>query len=250
MKSAFHLIAGFCIVASSLAFGQSRLVIETDEYQYSANFDPSRITEERLRELLIFSPYDFGTYPWKIDGQGITTSRSETPTRLEKGLIPNSLELCVDNDPRYRPCGKRDITDTNFFINAEINLRWNDAVLSALDKMNVPRELQGILRQFRTSLAFLSTAERRRLEYLRSGDLWLLSKPIGHIDPTAECKSQIRDLSLSNTAGRRFELSLYEWQNCVNSAWNRVSPGYLEQDWQNFLRAYGIKEQFKEKAVD
>ena len=250
MKSVLGWVFAACVLTWGSAFGQSNLVIDTDEYNYEATFDPGRISAARLRELLLFSPYEFGDYGWKIDHQEVSTGSNETPGRLEKSAIATPLELCIDTDPRYRPCGKRDISDPNFFANAEVNVGRNEQALVALNRLNVPTQLGSILQQFRDSLSFYSTIDRRRLEYLRTGNLRVLSRQIGAIDPSTQCIEEIRELNVATTLRRRYELSRYAWHNCLNSAWQKVRPAYPQEAWRAFLHDYGIAEQFTNKPID
>jgi hypothetical protein len=202
------LLIAVCVFTSGLALGQSKLVIDSGEYHYVATFDPGRISAARLRELLLFSPYDFGLYGWKVDHQEVTVGvgHNETAGRLEKSAIAYPLELCIDTDPRYCPCGKRDISDPNFFANAEVNVGRNEQALAALNRLNVPTDLGSIVQQFRDSLSFYSTIEHRRLEYLRTGDLRLLSTRIGAMDPSTQCTKEIRELNGATTLRRRYEV--------------------------------------------
>jgi hypothetical protein len=118
--------------------------------------------------------------------------------------------------------------------NAEVNIGLNEQAMVALDHFTVPAELGCILRQFRDSLAFFSTVERRRLEYLRTRNLGLLAMRIGAIDPSVECVAEIKQLENVATLSQSCKLSLYGWQNCLNSAWHRVSPQYPRQAWRRF----------------
>lgn len=93
MRWPFKLIVPLWVFTCFVAFGQSHLVIDTGEYHYSATFDPARISKEKLRELLVFSPYDFGEDGWKLGQQQINTSMSTTRQKLQKEAIPISLEL-------------------------------------------------------------------------------------------------------------------------------------------------------------
>jgi hypothetical protein len=250
VNSVLKMLTVICLFTVGVAFGQSNFVVDSDEYHYVAKFDPGRISKGHLQELLLLSPYEFGDHGWKIDHAEVSTAWSQESGRVEKIAIPNQLELCIETDPRYRPCGKRDISDPNFFANAEINVSRNEQSLAALNRLVAPTELQNILQQFRDSLLFHSTIERRRLEYLRTGDLRLLSRPIGAFDPSAQCSKEIRELNVAATLPRRYELSRYAWQNCVNSVWQEASPAYRREAWSSFLRAYGITEQFTNKPVD
>ncbi len=234
---------------SILASGQSsRLVIDTDECRYVAKFDPARISETRLRELLLFSPYYFGL-TWRVDGQQMLIGFHQSPARLDKSLFADSLELCSSNDPRYRACGSKDVSDANFFTNAEINVERNEQMLTVLSKVDVPAELHIVWEQFRKSLAFYSTIERRRLEYLRTGDIRVLSMRVAELDPLKECAEEMEELQMATTARARYDLSRHEWHNCLNAAWLRKSPPYPRQAWSEFLRAYGITEKFADKDV-
>lgn len=247
-KCLLRFTAALFVTASS-CFAQSNLVIDKDDYRYSATFDANRITEQRLRDLLIFSPYDMGEV-WTFDHQQLTLLHSQTPTALKKGIAPNNLELCIKGHSRYLPCGTRDITDSNFFANAEVNLAINEEGWNALNRITVPSELQGILKQFRNAFWFYNTVESRRLKYLQSGDTGTLSEPTGNVDPAKECSQPIKRITLATTLQQQYKLSLYSWANCVNSAWNRTSPAYPDSDWQSFLRDYGITEKFTPKPVD
>ena len=250
MRSVFKLMSALCVFASILTHGQSQLVIDTDEFRYTATFHPSRISERRLRELLLFSPYDFLVSETQIDHQQVIIASQETPDKLEKGLLAYPLEVCADAHPRYHPCGYRHISDANFFANAQLNVNRNEQILAALNRLNVPVELRGILHQFRDSMTFYSTIERRRLEYLQTGDLRVLSHTVATLDPLETCSKEIEELKEAVTVQRRYELSRKEWHNCMNSEWNRVSPAYPREAWASFLRAYGISEQYTHKPVD
>jgi hypothetical protein len=92
--------------------------------------------------------------------------------------------------------------------------------------------------------------ERRRLEYLRIGDVGVLTQPIGDIDPSKECGAELRDLKLATNLQRRYELSRNSWYNCLASVWNRTSRAYPNADWQSFLANYRITEKFSYKSVD
>jgi hypothetical protein len=238
-------------VFTSAAFAaQGHLAIDTDEYHYEATFDSDRISEGRLRELLPFSPYLELGENWKLDNLELTIGGEQTPTLLEKSPLANSLEVCIANDRRYRPCGKRDISDPNFFVNAQINVEANAKAAAMVDHLQVPTELVPILEHFREALAFYSTLQRRRLEYLRAGDLAVLSMPIGSIDPSTACTAELKQLERATTLPERYSFSRYSWHNCLNREWLRISPGYSTSAWHNFIVAYGIDERFTEKTID
>ena len=250
VKSVLKLASVWLIFASSLLHGQSKFVIETDEFRYTATFYPSRISEGRLRELLFLSPYDLGGSETQLDHKEVIMGFQETPGKLRKGPISYSLEVCIDSDPRYRPCGTRDISDANFFANARTNLDKNKELLAALNQQDVPRELKGILQQFIDSMTFYSTIERLRLEYFQTGDLGVLSRPIANLDPLRICSKEIGELREATTVQRRYELATYEWHKCLNLEWDRVSPPYPQKAWAGFLHTFGISERYTYKPVN
>jgi hypothetical protein len=225
------------------------LVLDTDEYHYTASFDPTRISESRLHELLIFSPHGLDG-PWRMGGEELQTSFAETPQTVKKSVVPLPLELCIAGNPDYRACGARDISDPNFFENAEVNLRRNEQSLQALNQVDVPPELRGIAAEFADSLRFFTAVERNRLEYLRTGDVEILSAKIGEIDPLRDCAGQIAGLRHANTLQERYKQSRFSWYNCVNAAWERSSPVYPQEAWSSFLRDYDIREAFRYKSID
>jgi hypothetical protein len=240
------------VFASHTGFSASKqLVIDTDESHYLATYDPNRISEARLKELLVLSPYlELGQDLWKIDGTEMLIGGQQSPGFLEKSPIPISLEQCIANDPRYRPCGKRNISDPNFFANAEVNVRNNAEALAALNRFDVPAELRPILKHFQEAMAFHVALEQKRLEYLRTGDLQVLSTPIGVIDPSMQCVPELKELQSATTLPLRYELSRKSWHKCMNHAWLKASPGYPMKAWRTFLSAYGITERVTPKAVD
>jgi hypothetical protein len=250
MRSPLKVISFLCLFASTLTHSQSQLVIDTDEFHYTAAFDPSQISERSLRELLVFSPYALDDSIAQVDNQQIIVGFQETPEKLEKGPIAYSLENCIDSDPRYRPCGTRDILAPNFFVNAQVNVEKNEQVLAALNRLKVPMELSIVLQQFRDSMVFYSAVERLRLEYLQTGDLRILSRPVANLHPLEICHKEIGDLKQAATLQRRYELSKQGWHNCLNSEWMKVSPPYPREAWTSFLRAYGIVERYTPKAID
>jgi hypothetical protein len=249
VRSLFKLGA-LCVFATVFASGQSRLVIDSDDFRYTAAFHPARISEGRLRELLLFSPYEFDGSGLEIDHIPVMMGFEETPKRLRKGPLAYSLEFCVDSDPRYRPCGTRDISDPNFLANAQINVDRNEQILAALNRLDVPVELTSILQQFRDSMTFYSTIERRRLEYLQTGDPQVLSQTVVTLDPLKTCSKEIEELKKAAALRRRYELSRKEWPNCLNLEWGRISPAYPHEAWARFLRAYGVSERYMYKPVD
>ena len=249
MKPSTKFLALLLVFPSLLTHGQSQLVIDTDEFVYTAAFDQSRISKNDLRALLAFSPYDMDPSV-EIKGQRVSIGFSQSPQKLQKGLIADSLEVCIDGDPAYLICGTRDISDPNFFANAEINVGRNDRVLAALDTLDVPAELGIVLRQFRDSMNFSSTLEHRRLEYLRSEDWKVLAQPVAGLDPLTLCGKEIEALKAAATVEKRYEVSRLGWHKCVNSEWNRLEPAYPMEAWKSFVRAYGIVEQYTPKSID
>ena len=249
MSSQIKFIFMLCACASALARGQSQLHIDEDEFTYTATFYETRLSEHDLRALLPFSPYDM--YPsLEINSQRVTIGYSRSRQKLQKGLIGDALEVCIDGAPVYLPCGTRDISDPNFFANAEVNVRRNEHILAALDRFNVPAELEVVLRQFRDSMEFTSTIERRRLEYLQTGDSTILSQPIRGLEPLSVCAKEVEALEAATTPEQKYHLSRIEWSNCLSSAWDKAEPPYPVRAWENFLRAYGIVERYTPKAVD
>ena len=250
VKSVLKLLGLWLVFSLSLLHGQSKIVIESDEFRYTATFDQSRISEGRLRELLFLSPYDFSGSDSQVGNEAVIMGFEERDHTLRKGPVAYSLELCIEREPRYRPCGTRDIVDVNFFENAKINVDRNDRVLAAITRLEVPTELASILQQFQDSMTFYSTMERRRLEYLQTSDLAILSRSVGNLDPLKICGKELGELKGSETIRRRYELSQHEWHNCLNSEWNRVSPMYPRNAWTTFIHAFGISEKYTYKPVD
>jgi hypothetical protein len=65
---------------------------------------------------------------WTLDHQQLTVLQSQTPSAVKKEITANNLELCIEGRSGYLPCGTRDIADSNFFANAEMNLTINEGL--------------------------------------------------------------------------------------------------------------------------
>jgi len=239
------------VSVSSAAFRTTKkVVLDRDDYHYEATFNPNQISEVRLRELLPFSPYMGVGDGWNLNGIPLEIGFEETPELHEKSLLASSLELCLTGDPRYASCGTRTISDPNFFRNAQANVERNLKALAAVDRLQVPVELNPILKHYRESLAFYSTLQQRRLEYLRTGDVQVLSMPIGSIDLPKLCAPELKNLELATTLQQRYAMSYGPWHKCANREWHRKLRGYPTEAWRRFLDAYGIRERFTVKSID
>jgi hypothetical protein len=250
VKTGSRIATLILFFAPAVASGQvKQIVLDSDEYHYTATFDPRRISEDRLRELLAFSPYDLSPVAI-VAHQEIDLVFEQKPGRLYKAAYPLVLEMCISGDRNYQPCGSRGISDPNFFSNAEINLNRNESAMAALDGLDVPVELLRIVGEYRRSLHFYSTLQQKRMAYLREGNVDELAQSVEGIDPSVTCAAEIAALKAADTPEQGYYLSNYHWYNCLSSAWSRKSPAYPIGDWQLFLKDYGIREEFMNRAID
>lgn len=190
-------------------------VVEIGAEEIRYTYDPLKLKPYLLRDLLQVSPFS--------------------------SHMPPSLELCVDGDADYLPCGDRALGAENFLSNADVNIRRGQEVLSALDRLNVPSSLLPPLRYYRRGVVFWLCLERARLAYYR-GDGDALRAKCDAVDPSARCSSWIAQASVARSNGDRDQLAKCGWHNCMNDAFHEGYGEYPRDAWRAFLEEFSIQE--------
>lgn len=187
--------------------------IGADEIRYT--YDAAKLKPYIFRDLLQVSPFS--------------------------SHMPPSLELCVEGDTQYRPCGNRALGADNFLVNADVNIRKGQEVLSALDRLNLPASLLPPQRYYRRGVGFWLCLERARLAYYR-GDPNALRATCDGVDASAKCPDWIKQAAVAQSNADRDRLAKSEWHNCMNDAFHESYSEYPIEAWRAFLKEFGIQE--------
>jgi hypothetical protein len=84
------------------------------------------------------------------------------------------------------------------------------------------------------------------LRYYSTRDENVLKEARDGVDPVAVCSEALQKVHDANSEKEKYGVVARDWANCMNSAIQRKLGKYPVASWNAFLRAYGIKETFKE----
>ena len=214
------LLAVLIVVAGTTTGGTAQgpptvQVVEVDADQIRYVYDPAKLKPYALNDLLQISPFSAN--------------------------MPPFLELCVQGDADYRPCGSRALGAENFLANANVNITKGTELLAALDRLNVPASLQPAFRYHRRGVVFWMCLERARFAYYR-GDNNALRTTCDDVDASATCPDWLRQASAARSEADRDELAKSGWHNCMNDAFAAGYGKYPIDAWRAFLKQFAIQE--------
>jgi len=223
-RGAVLLVLG--LLAPSAGEGQqAMLTFDTIEGRYRLIFDPAKLPSDRMMELARLSP-----------------------PREHELFMPSFLELCIQGDPEYRDCGTRKPDAPNFYWNAEINLQKSRGVLAFLQGLAYPVELSPVVKYFVDNRSFYHCLDQARLRFLKSWDTRALNVTCGGIDAEVECSGVLGEMRSVQSKEATYDLATHKWHNCLNNHFRNQIGGYPMKAWQDFLRAYGVKEELIEEG--
>jgi len=199
------------------------ITIPTLPGKVKLHFDPTKIQEQRLRQLTRVGPYE----SW----------------------IPPSLDMCISGDPEYRDCGSRKPDAPNFAHNAQVNLVRGKKMATSLDRLDIPRQLDPVVAYLRREITFYVCLHQSQFDYYR-GNVGALRTPCGEIDPRRACPHVVSGTPLARVDRERYEFAIYDWGNCMNAVFRSEVGDYPLKTWQAFLRAYGVREEFIDEYSD
>ena len=227
----FKLLVFVCVLAMpSLFFGaDAQLKVQASEGIDFVSYNTDEVQLEDLLRWIQLSPNmdDINGY-----------------------LVPEWLELCVDNEPEYLPCGSRDLRDPNFVANAEVNLGKIRNRLRSLKEGRYPPELQPVVAYFEAIQSTSLQAEEKRLAFLKTWNPAQLSGPVGDIDLNDACPAVLDRLKATIHKQAAYKITQHELHNCINTAFREHLGAYPKLAWEGFLRKYSLQEHFVPDEVD
>jgi hypothetical protein len=223
-------------IPTLLAAAPKTIVIPQSDEVYRATFDDAKISETRLREWLLLSPYVVVTNP--RNGFGMAGSREHAAggDKMDKTFFATPLEFCgvagCDHDRRV---------DEHWLANAAHNLELGRSQVVRLERMAIPQTLEPIRAYLLSGLRYTLDLQRRRLEYIKSGEVQPLRERVA-----AVCASALPDDEQLFAQLAAAELGARpEASNKWYSRMWRCSPGrnqYPMAEWRAFLKEYGVRE--------
>lgn len=218
----------FCLfLLPPLFAGAATLSIRALQGEYVLTFDASRVSEARIKRLYRVAPEMYSEI-----------------------AIPPTLEMCVEGDPEYLPCGTRNLAAPNFFRSAETNLRKGRRILKSLSNLKPPPELEPVARYVKKSVAFYLCIDEKRLAYYRSWDPSVLAGACEGVDATLECLGVLEGLKAMSSMGSKYNEAQFALRSCMNMPFRKQLGEYPLEAWQRFLTTSGIQEEFIEDDID
>lgn len=239
----FVIILVTAIQNATAVSNRKTLVFDGAWEEYKVTFDPLKISENKIRQLIAFSPYT------GQDIAGFETGRSDTGGILDKDFLAPELERCIDNDPKYSKCGTGDLRDPNFYKNAGVNLQLGQQQLSSLDNMDYPLELTPVVEHLKKPLAFFLWLQKTRYEFYQSWNVEVLKRNYDDdSNPTASCPEVLQQIANDSSRWDKYTLVRFKWFSCMLDS-HHTEP-YPIGAWKKFLQDYDIREEYIDKGVD
>ena len=154
------------------------------------------------------------------------------------------LQLCIDGDPAYQPCGSRKPSSPHFLHNAGVNVARGQDLLNRMAGLR--SSLAELKQYYAFRYGFWIELGTRKLDYLRLRDPALLRTPLMGLNIAEGCGSQANAMAAIEGDDDAVLAAFKGWHTCVNHLMHdspTQSAGYPEDAWQAFLRAEGIREQ-------
>lgn len=182
--------------------------------------DDSRISAGDLKRYLVVHPkaYDHSYY------------------------ISSNLQLCIKDEPAYKPCGSHDIHAKYFLDNAKHNLELDKQRLAYLHDLNKLPELQPLVDHFSSSLRFGIWINERLIEYFQTWNPSALEQNYDNLQIVQETKGVLQKLKVTTDIDSRWGLAMNDWHNAANSLYRKTEKDIPAEAWNKFIRKYHIRE--------
>jgi hypothetical protein len=159
--------------------------------------------------------------------------------------LPERLESCFLDDPRYQGCGKEQVRVN--FHNAQLNLAKIRHRIRDLNPKRYPADLSEVVLYLRAIQSFGLHAGTQRLAFARTGDVSALESEFDRINPKLVCGTVLERIRSATSEAETSSLSRRDWSNCVWSAEIKRIGDYPTKAWEKFLAAHGIREHYVEE---
>lgn len=215
----------------------------------TVSFDPAKISEAKLRQLILFSPFieSYFNYLPARDFLAVGSIQGQGEV-VDKSFMALPLELCIANDPAYSRCEENGIDGPNFLRNAKVNLEKSRRGLKWLQNLDYPKQLQPVVKFLLDGLVSSLWIEETRFKYYSTWDENTLKEAHDGIDPAQLCPDIFRKLETANSKEEKYSTVRFDWANCMVKAIHRKLGPYPIGSWNAFLQAYAITEHFEMKG--
>lgn len=237
-------------IVNPSSWAQTRtLTFKTIDDVDSVSFDQAKISEAKLRQLILLSPV-IVSYFNDLPARDFSAAGSRQGDIVDKSFLALPLELCIASDPAYSHCEENNIGGPNFLRNAKVNLEKGRGGLKWLQNLDYPKELQPVVKFLLDGLAHSLWIEETRFKYYSTWNESVLKGPHDGIDPVQLCPETFRKLKTAGSKEENYSIIRIDWANCFVKAIHRQLGSYPVQSWNAFLQTYGITEHYEQKSPD
>ena len=237
------------IANASFSAQSHTLIFTTINDVDTVSFDPAKISEAELRQLVLLSPF-IVSYFNDLPAKKLSAAGSTQGTVVDKAFIALPLELCIAHDPAYSHCEGNNIDAPNFLRNAKTNLEKSRQGLMWLRQLDYPKELQPVVKFLDEYLELSLWTEETRFNYYSTWDENVLKAVHEDIDPVQVCPQTFQKLETASSKEEKYRTVRLDWSNCMTKAINHQAGSYPINSWNNFLKSYGITERHEERGPD
>jgi hypothetical protein len=242
------MIAASIMSASTCAQVRS-LNFETVDDVDTVSFDPAKISEAKLRQVILFSPFVV-SYLNGLSAREFSAVGSTQGSTVDKAFAALPLELCIASDPAYSHCEQNEIIGPNFLRNAKTNIEKSRHGLTLLQHLDYPSELQPVAKFLEKSLELSLWIEETKFKYYSTWDETALKQLHDGIDSVKLCPETFRKLEATGSKEEKYRIVRLEWANCMIRAVDHQLGSYPVDSWNDFLKSHGITEHYEAKVPD
>ncbi len=237
-------------IVNPSCWAQTRtLTFKTIDDVDTVSFDPAKISEAKLRQLILLSPFVV-SYFNDLPASDFSAAGSRQGDIVDKVFLALPLELCIASDPAYSHCEANNIGGPNFLRNAKVNLGKGRGGLKWLQNLDYPKELQPVVKFLLDGLALSLWIEETRFKYYSTWNEGVLKGVHDGIDPVQLCLETFRKLEAASSKEEKYRITRFDWANCIVKAIHRQLGSYPVQSWNAFLQTHGITERYEQKGPD
>jgi hypothetical protein len=237
------------IVGSSCCAQARTLTFKTVDDVYTISFHPANISEAKLRQLALFSPFVV-SYLNGIPTREFSAIGATQGSLVDKAFAALPLELCIASDTTYSHCEQNEIGGPNFLRNARINIEKSRHGLTLLQHLHYPKELQPVAKFLEKSLEFSLWIEQTKFSYYSTWDENALKELHEGIDSAKLCPEIFQRLETAGSKEEKYRIVRFDWANCMIKAIDHQLGSYPIGSWNDFLKSYGITEHYEAKVPD
>ncbi len=194
-------------------------------------FDSSKVSPDDVRRWMQLSP-NVGNY--------------------NAYLLPENLDMCFADDPRYQGCvAGRPGEEYHFnFHNAQLNIERIRTRISELEPSRYPAGLFEIVSYVRKIQSFGRWRDEQMFSFLKTEDTSALETPFEELDPKSMCGPVLNSIRNAKNRSEASHLARFEWHNCITASEMKCVGPYPQKAWEDFLISNFIREHVIREKID